>query len=422
MPPETRGKRAAPQAASDGSGRAKKPKKANADGKGRAKAGPIDNDGDSGVASERENEQSYKKEFKEAQVATAKTDIPIDDTCPLASYTVYIDADGIIYDASLNQTNSGNNNNKFYRIQLLQGGTDFKTSTRWGRVGELGQSALLGSGPFEDAMKQFQNKFKDKSGLKWEDRGEQPKAKKYVFVERSYEPDSDDEEAEAEAGASRERSDYSPPTCTLSQPVMSLMELIFNQDYFQATMAALNYDSTKLPLGKLSKATISRGYQALKQLADLLDDDSLAANYEMSVPAAIEHLSNLYYSTIPHDFGRNRPPVVHNQDLLKREIELLESLSDLKDADLIMKKERSDEDMHVLDSRFKGLGLEEMSPLERNSDEFTGISEYLLKTCGATHSVNYQVTDIFRIQREGEEDRFVKSEYSKIDGDRRLLW
>lgn len=37
------------------------------------------------------------------------------------------------------------------------------------------------------------------------------------------------------------------------------MELIFNQQYFEATMAALNYDSTKMPLGKLSKATITKG-------------------------------------------------------------------------------------------------------------------------------------------------------------------
>lgn len=274
-------------------------------------------------------------------------------------------------------------------------------------------------------MQRFQAKFKDKSGLKWEDRGEKPKPKKYVFVERSYEPDSeeeDDDEGGAKAGASRERSDYSPPKCTLSTPVKSLMELIFNQDYFQATMAALNYDSSKLPLGKLSKATIKRGYEALKELADLLDDDARAATYQMSVPAAIEHLSNLYYSTIPHDFGRNRPPVIHNEELLKREIELLESLTDLKDADLIMKKEKSNDDVHVLDSRFKGLGLQEMTPLETDSEEFTGISDYLLKTCGSTHAVNYEVLDIFRIQRDGEEDRFVKSEYSKIDSDRRLLW
>lgn len=36
----------------------------------------------------------------------------------LATAQVYIDDSGIIYDAALNQTNVGNNNNKFYRIQV----------------------------------------------------------------------------------------------------------------------------------------------------------------------------------------------------------------------------------------------------------------------------------------------------------------
>lgn len=39
--------------------------------------------------------------------------ISVDEFCPLANYQVYIDnSDGTIYDASLNQTNSGANNSK----------------------------------------------------------------------------------------------------------------------------------------------------------------------------------------------------------------------------------------------------------------------------------------------------------------------
>ncbi len=255
-----------------------------------------------------------------------------------------------------------------------------------------------------------------------DDRGEKPKANKYVFVERSYEPDdSEDEELAAKAVASRERNGYSPPKCTLATPVKSLMELIFNQQYFEATMAALNYDSTKLPLGKLSKATIKRGYEALKELSDLMNDSSKAANYNESVPVATEHLSNLYYSTIPHAFGRNRPPVIRTIEQLKREIELLESLTDLKEADMII-KEKGGDDVHPLDSRFKGLGMQEMTPLDPSSKEFSGISEYLIKSRGATHPIKYQVQDIFRLTKDGEDDRFQKSEYANISSDRRLLW
>lgn len=44
--------------------------------------------------------------------------VPLDEACPYVDHTVYIDDDGVIYDASLNQTNASNNNNKFYRVQV----------------------------------------------------------------------------------------------------------------------------------------------------------------------------------------------------------------------------------------------------------------------------------------------------------------
>ena len=37
---------------------------------------------------------------------------------------------------------------------------------------------MLGNGSFDDAMREFEKKFKDKSGLKWEDRGAMPKSGK----------------------------------------------------------------------------------------------------------------------------------------------------------------------------------------------------------------------------------------------------
>lgn len=41
----------------------------------------------------------------------------LDEGAP-ANFNVYIDADLTIWDASLNQTNASNNNNKFYRLQV----------------------------------------------------------------------------------------------------------------------------------------------------------------------------------------------------------------------------------------------------------------------------------------------------------------
>jgi poly [ADP-ribose] polymerase len=277
---------------------------------------------------------------------------------------------------------------------------------------------VLGNGSLDDALKQYQKKFKDKSGLAWDSRGDNPKSGKYAYVERSYEPDTEDEEdlSAAVGGYGQQSHSESPAKSTLAAPIQSLMQLIFNQQYMNDAMSDLNYDADKMPLGKLSKATINRGFRTLKDLAALLQGAT-------SSRVEIEDLSNRYYSAIPHNFGRSRPPVIGSTDALKQELDLLNSLGDMKEAAELMKKDLdSAEKIHALDRQFRGLGLEEMTVLDRRDTEFQELSEYLVNTRGATHGVNYQVENIFRIERGGELNRFQKSPFSKIRSDRRLLW
>jgi hypothetical protein len=279
-------------------------------------------------------------------------------------------------------------------------------------------------GSLAEAMRQFEKKFKDKSGLTWKDRGENPKPGKYAFVEKNYDDDSDDDdEVDDTEAKGKKASNWKPPKSTLEPAVQQLMQLIFNQQYFNAAMSSLNYDANKLPLGKLSKATITRGFQALKDLSALIDDHSLAANYGMAYGPAVEQLSNTFYSLIPHAFGRNRPPVINDQSMVKTEIELLESLSDMKDAALIMKMDKvADDDVHPLDKQYQGLKMEEMTPLDPTGNEYTQLSNYLVESRGATHGHQYTVESIFRIERQGERERFDDSEFGKMGQNRRLLW
>lgn len=224
-------------------------------------------------------------------------------------------------------------------------------------MGEQGQHSALGSGSLDEALKIFRDKFRSKAGLSWENRGDRPKPGKYAFIERSYEPDSEEDEETNEAQPGVKQEDE--PESKLSRPVQDLMQLIFNPDYFMNAMSDLNYDSKKMPLGKLSKAMITRGFETLKELSELLDDPSLAASqYGTSINQAHEQLSNLYFTIIPHAFGRDRPPVIQTKVMLKKEIELLESLGDMKAAELLMKTYKK-EDLNKLDSQFRGLCLSE---------------------------------------------------------------
>ncbi len=282
--------------------KAKKNKKATADADPPT---PADDDDDDEI----KDAAKPQPIVGDGQVAKSRDiAIPLDEGCPLALHTVYIDPSGVIFDASLNQTNASNNNNKFYRIQLLHRGNagfpglDTVGPCRRSRTDQAAAGLLL-----DDALHQFDSKFKSKSGLSWADRGEKPKPKSYTFIEKSYAVDSDEEEEAQEKDKGKEVGTYKPPTSLLQPAVQQLMQLIFNQQFFAAAMESLNYDVNKLPLGKLSKATITRGFQTLKDLSALLDDPALATTYGMSLPNAVESLSNSFYSYIPHAFGRNRP-------------------------------------------------------------------------------------------------------------------
>jgi poly [ADP-ribose] polymerase len=301
--------------------------------------------------------------------------IPVDDCfSAVQAHQVYIDEDDTIWDASLNQANSGANNNKFYILQLLKSSTGkFVTWTRWGRVGNSGQTALLGDGSLEHAKKEFEKKFRDKSGLQWANRLDPPKGKgKYTFIERSYEPDSDDDEGDADKKdkkASEEGSSVKVEMIEskLPGPVQELLGLIFNASNFQATMADMSYDSRKLPLGKLSKRTIGQGLQALKGISELMADPTLAqSRHGDSYANALEDLSNTYYTVIPHVVGQHRIPIINNQQLLKKEIELLDSLGEMSIANEIMKQATAsngpDDLVHPADRQYDGLGMKEMTP------------------------------------------------------------
>jgi poly [ADP-ribose] polymerase len=117
------------------------------------------------------------------------------------------------------------------------------------------------------------------------------------------------------------------------------------------------------------------------------------------------------------------PPVIRDNDALKKEIELLESLSDMKETAAMLKSGLKDDGgIHALDRQFQGLGMNEMTPLDHKSREFTEIGDYLNNSKGQTHHVDYKVQEIFRIERKGEFERFDRSKYAKIASNRRLLW
>ncbi|CAK8997360.1 unnamed protein product [Durusdinium trenchii] len=193
----------------------------------------------------------------------AKTPRPVDVEVPNRDKYSVVDDWSVL----LNQTNVGNNNNKFYRIQLLKDEHDkIYCFTRWGRVGVAGQSNLALCGNQANGESTFKAKFKDKSGVHYDMKDShdwKPTVGKYTIVNT--------EEQEGGGGDSA-------------------------------------------PLGKLTEQQIEKGQEVLQKMETALTKKNAAQ---------LTELSSAYYTLIPHDFGFKVPPVINTKEMLEAEEELL---------------------------------------------------------------------------------------------------
>ncbi|CAG8520900.1 3017_t:CDS:1, partial [Cetraspora pellucida] len=232
------------------------------------------------------------------------------------------------WDCLLNQTNAGANNNKFFIIQLLESdsGGNYYVYSRWGRVGYDGQQAMSGPLASLDIAKyEFEKKFRDKTKNKWmdicQDKSSFKAVKgKYTLLERDYGDD--------EVDISTKNNAVVPPPppipeSKLHPKIQNIIKLIFDVSLWNDTMVELNYDASKLPLGKLSKNTITRGYEILKSIESVLTKNDVGDLVE---------LSNDFYTVIPHNFGFNKPPIINSIAILKTKMAMVEALGEIEIA------------------------------------------------------------------------------------------
>ncbi|XP_076202335.1 protein mono-ADP-ribosyltransferase PARP3 isoform X2 [Aptenodytes patagonicus] len=303
-------------------------------------------DGRGKKAKEGEEDDAWSSTL--AALKTAPKEKPpatIDALCPLSTTPgarVYED-----YDCTLNQTNIGANNNKFYIIQLLEHDGAYSVWSHWGRVVD---------GVDGDKVR-----------------------KQRVLP------------------------------CTLDKATQDLMSLIFSSDMFRDAMQTMNIDVKKMPLGKLSKQQIARGFEALEELEAALQEQPPQA-------ARLEDLSSRFYTIIPHNFGRARPPPINSPDLLRAKKDMLLVLADIEVAQSLQAqkvKEEEEEVTHPLDQDYALLCCQ-LSLLDPASREYQLIQNYVTQTGRKLHILN-----IWQVARDGEDERFKAHDLLEH---RRLLW
>ncbi|KAL3531481.1 hypothetical protein ACH5RR_010803 [Cinchona calisaya] len=367
-------------------------------------------DGDDDDDNLEEEDKSKEKQITATQKGAAVLDQWLPDEIK-SQYHVLEEGDDI-YDATLNQTNVGDNNNKFYIIQVLESdaGGKFMVFNRWGRVGSKGQNQL--TGPYDSkrtAIEEFQSKFHGKTKNIWQNRHEfvaRPKC--YSWLEMDY---SKTEQESAVQELSTSKMNRQPRETKLEARVAKFISLICSISMMKQQMIEIGYNAEKLPLGKLSKSTILKGYDVLKRISDVIGQ---------SDRKILEQLSGEFYTVIPHDFGyrKMREFIIDTPQKLKSKLEMVEALGEIEVATKLLEDDIGMQE-DPLYSHYQRLHCE-LTPLEADSDEYKMIEKYMKNTHAKTHSgYTVDIIQIFRASREGEAERFKKFSKNK---NRMLLW
>lgn len=247
------------------------------------------------------------------------------------------------YDCMLNQTNIGNNNNKFYIIQLIAQNGSYSCWNRWGRVGEVGQSKLSPFPSLEAAKKDFEKKFREKTKNSWAERENfVAHPGKYTLIEVQHGAEEEQEvtvKVDSVDGGKRTKQRTLP--CSLDKATQELISLIFSNDMFKEAMQTMNIDVKKMPLGKLSKQQIAKGFEALEAIETALQEQPLPGKQ-------LEELSSRFYTIIPHSFGRSRPCTINKQEMVQAKKDMLLVLADIELAQSLQaQKEKEEEEVKV---------------------------------------------------------------------------
>ena len=148
----------------------------------------------------------------------------------------------------------------------------------------------------------------------------------------------------------------------------------------------------------------------------------IALNY-CDVSSDYQQLSSRFYTSIPHSFGRRRPPVINTNISLQERYDMCNILLDMFSTNETMRKieeEKVKTDIKKVpypgDLHYKSLNAD-LSLVVKASQEYKKIQQYFDKT--KSSESNAQLFDVWQVDRQGERERFEKFGALK---NRKLLW
>ncbi len=207
----------------------------------------------------------------------------------------------------------------------------------------------------------------------------------------------------------------------LDAKTQNLVSMLFEKDLYSHAMQEFDIDTRRMPLGQLTAAQIQRGMDVLKDIEDILCTGRTWA-------AELDGLSSRFYSVIPHDFGRQRPPKIDSMAMLQKCFDKCNVLLDIEKATKLMAdaenrkkeetkgKEEKVLEPHPVDGMYESLKAG-LTLVEHGSSEYDKVARAFKDTSGSYGRAT--LVDVWRVDRHGEDERFTP--FRKLKN-HKLLW
>lgn len=311
-----------------------------------------------------------------------------------------------IYNTTLNMSDLSTGTNSYYILQIIEEdkGSDCFVFRKWGRVGndKIGGTKLEEMSK-SDAICEFKRLFYEKTGNPWEaweQKTIQKQPGRFFPLDIDY-------------GVNKQvpKNKKNDADSKLPPPLIELMKMLFNVETYRAAMMEFEINMSEMPLGKLSKSNIQKGFEALTEIQNLLK----ISNPDPSVKESLLiNASNRFFTMIPSI----HPHIIRDEDDFKSKVKMLEALQDIEIASRLVGFDANNDDS--IDDNYKKLHCD-ISPLPHDSEEFCLIEKFLQNTHAPTHTDwSLELEEVFSLEREGESDKFAP--YRDKLGNRMLLW
>ncbi|XP_047515317.1 poly [ADP-ribose] polymerase-like [Pieris napi] len=282
------------------------------------------------------------------------------------------------YSATLNRVyiDASHGANTSYTMQLLVADTKKKYCVVT-TCGPTGSEPKLYKKKFYDlgkAKASFKEVFKNKTGNSWNQRPNfQKKCGKFDLIKMA-----DLSEREPEQLCLVWKSEH-------PRAVQELVILLFDINIMNKTIADMDIDTDKMPLGVPSQEQISSGFRILGALYDVVSEGR--EEY-----MRIEELSTRFYTKIPHKGNFKELLLLDNMDLIKSKMHMLDDLSKTHVSYKILYEEMDVKIDLVADNYLKL--KTEIVPLDSDSLEYGTIIKYLTNTQSSNHNFKIKVDQV----------------------------